>query len=295
MERVKELSGVWLPIITPFLNDAVDYGSYRTLIDDYIGQGIAGLIPLGTTGESPAIGDAEYLPLVEKTLEYVAGRVPVYVGAGGNYTAKVVKLLQTLQSYPIDGVLTVCPYYNRPDQRGIYEHFLRLSEATDLNIAVYNIPYRTGRNIENDTIRRLAALKNIVGLKDSCGDIKQSSELLLDPPADFSIMTGEDALFFTTLALGGAGGILAAAHLETAQFVTVYQRMRANDHRAARDAWKPLAELVPLLFGEPNPAPLKYCLHKMGRIQSAATRLPLMEITPQLAMKLDRFMQKTAR
>jgi len=283
-----KISGVWLPIITPFLHDEVDFQSYRELIEHYIGQGVSGLVPLGTTGESPTVSEEEFEVIVARTVEYNAGRVPVLAGVGGNCTKKVQQQLKVAEKYGVDGILSVCPYYNRPDQNGIYQHFKAISEAAGLPIVIYNIPYRTGRNIENDTLRRLAELGNIIGLKDSCGDIKQTTELLLNPPPDFSIMTGEDALFFSTLVLGGDGGILAASHLATGRFLEVYRLVRANDHQGALKAWRRLAEFVPLLFAEPNPAPIKYCLHRMGLIRSLETRLPLTEISGALKTKLDR-------
>ncbi|HBF37287.1 MAG TPA: 4-hydroxy-tetrahydrodipicolinate synthase [Firmicutes bacterium] len=287
-----KLNGVWIPLITPFHNDRIDYQSLQKLIDLYIGKGVSGLIPLATTGESPAIEDDEYEAVIEKTLEYSRGRVPVFVGLGGNYTKKVIKQLQRVEKYKVDGILSVTPYYNRPDQNGIYQHFLQMSEATALPIIIYNIPYRTGRNIENSTIYKLAVLHNIVGLKDSCGDLKQTTELLLHRPADFSILTGEDALFFTTLALGGDGGILASAHLATESFLDVYQLIQANNHHAAFEKWRNLADLIPLLFMEPNPAPIKYCLQQQGLIQSLETRLPLTEVSEELKVKLNQIATK---
>ncbi len=284
-----KIEGVWLPIITPFLNDELDMDSYRKMIEFYIGKGISGIVPAGTTGESPAILEKELEKIIDITVETVRGRIPVYIGAGGNYTAKVVNLVKIIEKYKVDGILSVSPYYNRPDQRGIYEHFLKISESTGLNIIIYNIPYRTGRNIENSTLYKLAGLKNIVGLKDSCGDIKQSMELLLNPPKDFSIMTGEDILFYLTLSLGGNGGILAAAHLKTLEYVSIYNSMKANDHQAALKSWKNLAGLIPILFVEPNPAPIKYCLKKMSLIHSLETRLPILEITKDLKSRLDKF------
>jgi len=284
-----ELQGIWLPIITPFKDDQIDYTSYEKLIDHYISQGISGLMPLATTGELPTITDLEYETLLAHTLEYVASRVPIYVGAGSNCTQKTVELIKKLEHYQIDGILSVCPYYNRPNQKGIYEHFLKISESTNLKIAIYNIPYRTGRNIENETIYRLAELKNIVALKDSCGDFKQSMELLLNPPANFSILTGEDLFFYNAMTLGAAGGILASAHLKTSRFIEIYQLISNNNHQAALKLWNPLAKFIPLLFEEPNPAPLKYCLNKYDLISSLETRLPLTEISTDLKEKLDQF------
>ena len=285
-----KIEGIWIPLITPFRDGAVDLDSYKNLVDHYIGLGVQGLIPLGTTGESPTVSDEEYELVLRKTMEYAAGRVPVIVGLGGNNTAKVVKKLALAEKQKVRGILSVCPYYNRPDQKGIYAHFKHISESTDLDILVYNIPYRTGRNIENKTIRELAGLKNIVGIKDSCGDIQQSAELLLDRPQDFTILTGEDTNYFMTLTMGGDGGILASAHLHTAEFLRIYGLIKGNDHQGALTAWKQLSPIIPLLFQEPNPAPVKYCLYKMGLIRSAELRLPLTDISETLRDKLDQLL-----
>ena len=282
-----KLQGVFVPLVTPFLNDKVDFAAYQKMIDYYIDKGISGLIPLGTTGESPTVSDCEYEEIIAKTMEFNNNRVPVYVGIGGNNTYKVIEQVSLAEKYKLNGILSVCPYYNRPSQEGIYQHFLKVSESTDTEIIVYNIPYRTGKNIENDTIRRLAELKNIVALKDSCGDIKQTTELLLNPPKDFSILTGEDALFYTTLTLGGDGGILASSHLKTEVFMQVFNAVKDNNHQLALEKWKSIANFIPLLFGEPNPAPIKYCLSKMGVIRSGEVRLPLTEISESLKAKLN--------
>lgn len=281
------IQGVWLPIITPFRNDEVDYESYQKLIEHYLSQGISGLIPLGTTGESPTISEEEFEAIITKTVELVNGRAPIFVGVGGNCTKKVIQQVKIIEKYKIEGILSVCPYYNRPDQNGIYQHFLHLSEATDLKIIIYNIPYRTGCNIENDTLRKLAELKNIIGLKDSCGDIRQSIDLLLNRPSGFSILTGEDIMFYSTLTLGGDGGILAAAHLKTKDYVDIYNLVKANNHQEALKTWKLLTKIIPLLFKEPNPAPIKYCLKKLGLIKSSEIRLPLTSISLKLMRELD--------
>lgn len=285
-----QLTGIWLPIITPFKDDKIDYKSYQRLIDHYADSGICGFIPLGTTGEVPVLDDYEFEEMIDKTLEFNYGRLPVYVGVGGNYTAKVIKKVKVAEKYNIEGILSVCPYYNKPNQEGIYGHFKSIAEETNLNIIVYNIPYRTGTNIENETIHKLAEFKNIVALKDASGDIKQTTSLLLNPPKDLSILTGEDILFFTTLALGGQGGILASSHLKTEKFVEVYKKIKEeNDTEAALKIWKELYEFIPLLFKEPNPAPIKYCLNKQGLIDSPELRLPLTEITDSLKEKIDIF------
>lgn len=284
------IKGVWLPVITPFYNDAIDWTSYKRLIDYYIDKGIEGIIPAATTGESPAITEYELESIIDKTLEYTGNRIPVMAGCGSNYTDKAVATLRIIEKYKIQGILSVSPYFNRPDQRGILRHFQKISESTDLPIIIYNIPYRTGRNIENETIYKLAEFRNITGIKDSCGDIKQTLELLLNPPENFSILTGEDLLYYTVLTSGAQGGILASAHLYTTTFVDIYKDVAGNDHKAALEKWKTIHPVIQLLFAEPNPAPIKYCLNKLGLIRSSETRLPLVEITPELEQKLDKYL-----
>jgi 4-hydroxy-tetrahydrodipicolinate synthase len=282
------LSGVWLPIITPFKDGEVDYAGYEHLVDHYVRAGVSGVIPLGTTGESPTIDEAETEALVERTVATVAGRVPILIGVGGNDTRKVVKAVKRLQKHAVQGILSVCPYYNRPSQDGMREHFTRVAEATDRPILIYNIPYRTGVNLANETLLALAAIPNIAGVKDSSGHIAQSLDLLRQRPAGFTVLTGEDAFFYTMLAHGGDGGILASAHVETATFLSVYERMVANDHQGALKAWSRLEPMVPLLFKEPNPVPIKHCLWRQGLIASAECRLPLTRVSDALAKDLDR-------
>jgi len=288
-----QVSGVWVPIITPFKDDKIDYESYKRLIDYYATKGISGIIPLGTTGESPTLSEYEFEEMIEKTEEINNKRLPVYIGVGGNYTKEVIKKVKIAEYHDIDGILSVCPYYNKPSQEGIYQHFKSIAEETPLNIIMYNIPYRTGVNMENETIYRLAEIKNIVGLKDCCGNIKQTTELLINPPKDFSVLTGEDLLFFLTLTMGGHGGIMASAHIETEKFVEVYNKVKNNDVAAALEVWKPLHRFIPLLFKEPNPAPIKYILKEMSLIDSPEVRLPLTQISAQLKDQIHNILLKS--
>jgi 4-hydroxy-tetrahydrodipicolinate synthase len=281
------ISGLWLPLITPFKDGAVDFSSYERLIEHYLALGVDGLFPLGTTGESPALDEAETDELVERTVAKVAGRVPVFVGVGGNATRKVEKALRRLERLAFDGIVSVCPYYNRPSQDGLLAHFRAIAAATDRDVLIYNIPYRTAVNLLNDSLLELAEVPNIVGVKDSSGILAQSLELLARKPADFSVLTGEDALYFTMMANGADGGILASSHLLTGRFVEVGKRFAANDVAGARAAWAPLAAFVPLLFAEANPMPIKYLLWRQGLIASPECRLPLTRISDGLARRLD--------
>lgn len=282
-------TGIWLPIITPFKDGKIDYKTYKKMINHYIGKGIHGIIPLGTTGEIATLDDYEFEEMIDKTVEYTQNRVPIYVGVGGNDTIRVAKKAQVAETYGIQGILSVCPYYNKPSQEGIYQHFKYIAESIESNIILYNIPYRTGVNMENETIYRLAEIDNIVGIKDSCGDFKQSMSLLMAPPKNFSILTGEDILLYSTLGLGGSGGILASAHVHTESFIELYKAFQNKNHQSALQIWSHLYEIIPLLFKEPNPAPIKYCLGQMGLLDSPELRLPLVGISTKLQHELNQF------
>lgn len=282
------ISGVWLPIVTPFLGGEVDFDSYEGLLGYYLSQGVSGVIPLGTTGESPAIEPYEAEALIDLTLDVVDGRAPVFVGIGGNSTRKVTQMIRRLERYSFQGILSVCPYYNRPSEAGIQEHFREIARSTDRSVLIYNIPYRTGVNLSNDAALQLSEIPNIVGIKDSCANLGQTLDLILRKPPGFSVMTGEDALLYTTLMHGGDGGILASAHYRPDLFQTVFRAILANDHLGARAVWETLEPAVRLLFKEPNPMPLKHWLWREGLIRSPECRLPLTRVSDSLAEQIDR-------
>ena len=282
------IGGVWIPLITPFKDGAVDLASYRKLVTYYLGAGVAGLFPLGTTGEAPTLDDDEADAIVAATVEIAAGAVPVFVGIGGNATQKVIRQMGRLSHHDFAGIVSVCPYYNRPTQSGMVAHFSAIAQATDRQILIYNIPYRTSVNLTNETLRELATLPNIVGIKDSSGNIAQSLDLLASRPPGLAVLTGEDPLFFTALCNGASGGILAAAHIAPDRYIRIGELIRANDHQAALDIWRPLQRFIPKLFVEANPMPIKHCLWRRGLIASPECRLPLTSVSASLARDLDR-------
>jgi 4-hydroxy-tetrahydrodipicolinate synthase len=220
--------------------------------------------------------------------------VPVFVGIGGNATHQVIKTIKRGERFGFPGIVSVCPYYNRPSQEGLRAHFTAISEATDRQILIYNIPYRTSVNLGNESVLRLAELTNIVGIKDSAGNMAQSLELLANKPAGFSVLTGEDHLFFPLLCSGANGGILASSHLVTDRFVAIARLVAANDHQAARAIWTPLQQLIAKLFEEANPMPLKHCLWRQGLIASPECRLPLTSISGGLGDELDRWVRQNS-
>ena len=288
------IRGVLLPVITPFTDGEVDIAAYTRMLTHYQDAGIHGLIPLGTTGEAPTVEDDEARRIIEATIEVAGGRVPIYVGVSSNSTNKAAHLVEALNRYPVDGYLVTSPYYNLPSQQGILEHFTRLAGSTDKNILIYNIPYRTGRNVENETILKLSRIANVVGIKDSCGIVSQSIELLRERDPDFSVLTGEDILFYFNITSGGSGGILASAHVQTDRFIRAWDSVQRGDMKAALHEWNMLSRIIPFLFREPNPAPIKYILARKGIIASPELRQPLTAISASLKTAIDRLLDDNA-
>ncbi len=288
MERLTpRIEGLWLPLITPFRDGRLDEISVTRLLRHYAEQPIDGLILAATTGEGLTLDDAETERLAEIAAAEVGPGRPVYLGLSGSDTRKIAKALEGFESWPIDGYLIACPYYTRPSQEGLYRHFAALAGHTDRPIVIYNIPYRTGVNLENETLMRLADLPNIVGVKDCCADPAQSFDLLRLRPKGFAVLTGEDALFYNALTQGANGGILAAAHIETRAFARMRDTLLAGDRAAALRQWHGLIDLARLLFAEPSPAPIKHWLWRAGLIDSPEVRLPMTTVSPELAARIE--------
>ncbi|HEY0471735.1 MAG TPA: 4-hydroxy-tetrahydrodipicolinate synthase [Kribbella sp.] len=277
------VGGVLLPLVTPFSDGKVDERSLTQLIERYRATGISGVVLAGTTGESPVLSRGEVERVVECVAGELDGALPVYLGVTGNDTRSVVADIASHDQLPVDGYLVTAPYYNRPSQAGLGAHFDAVAEQTDRAVIVYNIPYRTGVNLENGTLLELADRhSNIVGIKDSSGDIKQSLELIRDGVGRLAVLTGEDHLFFTCVALGGAGGILASAHVLPEHFVKVFRDLTDGRREDALVTWNQLSPWIPLLFDEPNPVPLKAWLAEQRLISSPECRLPLVPATSAL-------------
>ncbi len=284
------IEGLWLPLVTPFRDGALDERSLRRLARHYLGQPVDGMILAATTGEGLTIDEDETERLTAIVATEAAGRIPVFLGLSGSDTRKVAKALAHTAPWPVDGYLIACPYYTRPSQAGLYHHFAALAGETARPIMIYNIPYRTGVNLANDTLLRLAELPNIVGVKDCCADQVQSFDLMRARPDGFAVMTGEDALLYAALTQGGDGAILASAHVETARFAAIRQMLLAGDHRAALQAWRGLVDVARLLFAEPSPAPIKHWLARAGLIDSPEVRAPMMPVSAALAARIEREM-----
>jgi 4-hydroxy-tetrahydrodipicolinate synthase len=289
------LSGLWLPLVTPFRDGLLDEKSLRRLVQHYAKEPIDGLILAATTGEGLTLDDDETSRLVDLTAEELAAagrRLPLFLGLSGSDTRKVVKALDLTAAWPIDGYLIACPYYTRPSQEGLVRHFSALAEGTTRPIMIYNIPYRTGVNLGNAAMLELATHPNIVGVKDCSADMAQSFDLLRHKPNHFSVLTGEDALLHPMLTQGAEGGIVASAHVETRAFAAVGALLRGGDAAGALNAWHAICDLPRLLFTEPSPAPIKHWLWRAGLIDSPEVRLPMTPVSDGLAARIERELER---
>jgi 4-hydroxy-tetrahydrodipicolinate synthase len=290
------LHGLWLPLVTPFRNRELDEASLRRLVRHYAALPVDGLILAATTGESLTLTPEETERLVFAVRDEAARArgFPVCLGLSGSNTSALLDTLDRTAGWPIDGYLISCPYYSRPSQRGLELHFGALADRAAHPILLYNIPYRTGVNLGNEAMLRLADHPNIVGLKDCCADRNQSRDLLRRRPENFAVLTGEDAQYQEALTDGADGGILASAHIETETFGQIRKLVAAGERDAALVRWQSVAELARLLFAEPSPAPIKYWLWRTGLIDSAELRLPMTEVSADLAAGLDQEIQRKA-
>ena len=288
------LHGLWLPLVTPFRNGELDETSLRRLARHYAALPVNGLILAATTGESLTLTPEETERLVFAVRDEIGGarNLPICLGLSGSNTSALLDTLERTAAWPIDGYLISCPYYSRPSQHGLWLHFSALADRAAHPVVLYNIPYRTGVNLGNEAMLRLADHRNIAGLKDCADDRSQSLDLLRRRPENFAILTGEDAQYHEALIDGADGGILASAHVETETFARVRTLLLAGECDAALSCWRSVAELTRLLFTEPSPAPIKYWLWRTGLIDSAELRLPMTEVSAEFAARLDREIER---
>jgi len=285
------LRGLWLPLITPFLDGELDGASLRRLTQHYAALPVSGMILTATTGEGLTLTPEETARLVSIMHDEVGINnkgLPVCLGLSGSDTRAMLDTLRRTAAWPIDGYLISCPYYSRPTQSGMIRHFIELAEQAAHPVMIYNIPYRTGVNLGNEAMLQLADHPNIVGLKDCCANRSQSVELLRRRPARFAVLTGEDAQTYDALTDGADGAILASAHIETDTFASVIDLLAAGNQDAALNRWRTVSDLTTLLFSEPSPAPIKHWLWRIGLIDSPELRLPMTEVSSELAARLDR-------
>ncbi len=282
----EDFAGLTVALVTPFRDGAVDEGRLKANVDWQAEQGAAGVAPCGTTGESPTLSHAEHERVIEIVCTRAAGRVKVIAGTGSNSTAEAVRLTKSAQRSGADAALMVAPYYNKPTQEGFYRHFAAVADACDLPIVLYNIPGRTGKNMEPDTICRLAEVTTIVAVKESTGDLDQASAIAAG--SDLTILSGDDSLTLPIMAVGGSGAVSVAGNIVPADVAAMIAAYRNGD---PADALKRHAKLFPLcraLLGlSSNPIPLKAAMALLGK-DTGEVRLPLVELESAAMPRLEK-------
>jgi 4-hydroxy-tetrahydrodipicolinate synthase len=281
-----EFRGCGTAMVTPFRKDlSLDEDALRRLIRRQIAAGINFLVPCGTTGESPTLTHEEYLRVIAITLEEAKGKVPVLGGAGGYDTHKVIEMAREIERMGADGILSVTPYYNKPTQEGLYQHFKAIASATSLPIILYNVPPRTNVNIDPPTLRRLAEIHNIIGIKEASGNIAQMTQVIQQVPEQFIVLSGDDALTLPLVAMGGRGLISVTSNEIPAEMTRLVQMCLAGEFATARALQRKLLPLIEVNFIETNPGPVKAAMGEMGLLEPA-WRLPLVPPRPENLAKI---------
>ena len=281
--------GAIVAIVTPFKNGQVDEEKLRELIEFQIENGTDGIVPCGTTGESPTLSHEEHDRVIEITVDAVKKRVPVIAGTGSNSTAEALRLTKHAREVGADGALMVCPYYNRPTQEGLYQHYKMIAEEVPIPIIIYNIPGRTGVNLLPETMARLAKIPGIVGTKEASGSLKQMHDVIRLCGPDFVVLSGDDFFTYPLLCLGGHGIISVISNIAPADMAALVDAFTAGDMKKARELHFKMAPLVDSLFIETNPVPVKAALSLMGKIEYEV-RLPLSKMSDANLEKLKKSM-----
>jgi 4-hydroxy-tetrahydrodipicolinate synthase len=284
---MKTFRGCGTALVTPFRTDgSLDEGTLRKLVRRQIEAGIDFLVPCGTTGESPTLTREEHLRVCAITVEEAKGKTPVMGGAGGYNTAEVVELAKELKHIGVDGLLSVTPYYNKPNPEGLYQHYKAIAAATPLPIVVYNIQGRTGINIEPATLKRLAEIDTIVGVKEASGNISQMATIAHLLPDDFVMLCGDDAITIPLIAAGGHGLISVASNEIPAEMTKLTQLALAGDFAGARAIQRKFFDLMSVNFTEPNPGPVKAAMAMMGLLEPVY-RLPMVPVSEASRVKIE--------
>ncbi|MGA3040471.1 MAG: 4-hydroxy-tetrahydrodipicolinate synthase [Bryobacteraceae bacterium] len=284
-------TGCGTALVTPFRADqSLDETTLRRLVRRQIDAGIDFLVPCGTTGESPTLTRAEHLRVIEITLEEAKGRVPVLGGAGGYNTREVIELAHELERLGVEGILSVTPYYNKPTQEGLYQHYKAIAAAIHAPIVVYSVQGRTGVNVEPATLARLAAIPNIVGVKEASGNITQMANVIQQVPPEFIVLSGDDAITLPLMALGGRGIVSVASNEIPAEMTQLAQLCLAGDFAAARAVQRKYLPLMEINFIESNPIPVKAALALMGLLEPVY-RLPMVPPRPENLARIEKVLE----
>jgi 4-hydroxy-tetrahydrodipicolinate synthase len=269
--------GVLTAVVTPFRDGAVDERALDELVETQIDAGVDGIVPCGSTGEAATLSHAEHRRVIEVVVAAARGRVRVLAGTGSNSTSEAIELTRHAKEAGADGALLISPYYNKPTPEGIVQHFAEIARETAFPLVVYNIPGRTASNLVPATLARLAEIEQVVGVKESCGDLHQVAQLIAATPAEFRVLSGDDWATLPMMALGGAGVISTTSNVAPADVVELVRAFKSGDVARARDVYYRLLPLVDALFCETNPIPVKAALAMRGLIQEEL-RLPLVPI-----------------
>lgn len=279
--------GLYTAIVTPFKNGKVDYDAFKALIEAQIAGGVDGIVPMGTTGESPTVSTEEHLEVIRVCIETVAGRCQVIAGTGANCTAEAIELTKAAAAMGADGTLQVCPYYNKPNQEGVYQHFKAIAEATDLPIMLYSIPGRSGIEIAVETVARLAAdCPTIVAIKEAGGSVERVNQLVQALPADFAILSGDDGLTVPFISCGAVGLVSVTSNIAPAEMKELVDTALSGDGKKALELQKKYYPLMKGLMSlDVNPVPAKAALALRGQI-GWEIRLPLVPLAEEKHGKL---------
>jgi 4-hydroxy-tetrahydrodipicolinate synthase len=279
-------SGCGTALVTPFQEDlSLDERALRKLVRRQVDGGVSFLVPCGTTGENPTLNHEEHLRVVDITMEEAAGRVPVLAGCGGYNTAQIIELARELESMRVSGLLSVSPYYSKPTQEGLFQHYETIAEAVALPIVLYNVPGRTGVNIEPATVRRLAQIENIIGVKEASGNILQIGTICAQARESFTVLAGDDAVALPAIALGARGVISVASNEVPMEMAQLTRLCLAGKFEEARMLQRKLLPLLEVNFAESNPIPVKAAMAAMGLIEPV-WRLPLCPPRPETMEKI---------
>ena len=284
--------GLGIALITPFTETGnIDFNAIKRLVEYQISNGADFLCILATTGETPCLTAQECLDVQHFIVNHVNGRVPIVIGCGGNNTAAIVEKLQTGDFTGIDGILSVCPYYNKPSQEGLFQHFKAIADATSLPVILYNVPGRTGVNMKAETTVRLAkACENIVAVKEASGNLEQVDEILKNKPDDFAVLSGDDSLTYPMIACGAEGVISVIGNALPKEFSRMIRLEKRGEFEAALKIHHKFTDLYSLLFVDGNPAGVKALLHEMGYIENVL-RLPLVPTRVQTVQKMSQILK----
>ena len=275
------IKGSLVAVVSPMKADGtLDFDAYRNLLDWHIESGTSAIVAVGTTGESPTVSVEEHAQLIRVAAEHCRGRVPVIAGTGANSTREAIELTRHAFEVGVDASLQVAPYYNKPSQEGMFRHFTTVAQEGGLPVILYNVPGRTVADISNDTVLRLAANPNIIGIKDATGDVGRGASLLARLPEGFAVYSGNDDSALALMAMGAHGVISVTANVAPRQMADMCAAALAGDFGKALAINRTLIPLHERLFMEPNPVPTKWALARMGRIASPVVRLPLAPLTP---------------